>query len=148
LIQIAGRETFNTRLEEGFAKGYVDLSNEPNLQAPFLFNYSGKPWLTQQYSRLSAAGLFRAVALYRLGGRGRRRPDERLLMFCSSMGLFEMDGGCAIRPFYDLSSPLFDRVVHSPGSGNTIPAKPSPSKPGTTPRPIFISSPPRSTAIR
>ncbi len=23
----------------------------PNLQAPFLFNYSGKPWLTQKYSR-------------------------------------------------------------------------------------------------
>jgi putative alpha-1,2-mannosidase len=27
------------------------------------------------------------------------------------MGLFEMDGGCAVKPTYDLSSPLFDRIV-------------------------------------
>jgi putative alpha-1,2-mannosidase len=27
------------------------------------------------------------------------------------MGLFEMQGGCEVRPSYDLSSPLFDRVV-------------------------------------
>ncbi len=27
-----------------------------------------------------------------------------------SMGLFETDGGCALDPYYDLGSPLFDRV--------------------------------------
>ena len=36
LVRLVGREEFNRRLEEGFAKGYVDLTNEPNLQAPFL----------------------------------------------------------------------------------------------------------------
>ena len=51
LISIIGRDEFNRRLEEGFEKHYVDLSNEPNLLAPFLFNYSGKPWLSQKYSR-------------------------------------------------------------------------------------------------
>jgi putative alpha-1,2-mannosidase len=43
LIAAIGRDEFNRRLEEGFARGYVDLTNEPNMQAPFLFNYSGRP---------------------------------------------------------------------------------------------------------
>ena len=28
-----------------------------------------------------------------------------------AMGLFEMDGGASVEPFYDLTSPLFDRVA-------------------------------------
>jgi putative alpha-1,2-mannosidase len=28
-----------------------------------------------------------------------------------AMGLFEMDGGCSVRPYYDLGSPIFDRIV-------------------------------------
>jgi len=28
-----------------------------------------------------------------------------------AMGLFEMDGGCSVHPGYDLSAPIFDRVV-------------------------------------
>jgi putative alpha-1,2-mannosidase len=27
------------------------------------------------------------------------------------MGLFEVDGGCSVRPYYDLGSPLFDRAT-------------------------------------
>jgi putative alpha-1,2-mannosidase len=40
-----------------------------------------------------------------------------------------MDGGCAVRPYYDLSSPLFDRVVlhldpaYYPGGTFTIEAR-------------------------
>jgi len=29
----------------------------------------------------------------------------------SAMGLFEMDGGCAVEPTYEIGSPIFDRVV-------------------------------------
>jgi predicted alpha-1,2-mannosidase len=110
LIQLLGRDTFNARLEEGFAKGYVDLSNEPNLQAPFLFNYSGKPWLTQKYSRRVLRDFFE-LSPY-TGWVGEEDEGQMSAYFVLlSMGLFEMDGGCAVKPSYDLSSPLFDRVV-------------------------------------
>ena len=29
----------------------------------------------------------------------------------SAIGLFQVDGGCSPRPFYELGSPIFDRVV-------------------------------------
>jgi predicted alpha-1,2-mannosidase len=111
LVDFLGRGEFNRRLEEGFAKGYVDLGNETNLQAPFLFNYSGKPWLTQKYVREALATGFDPSPL---GGWKRGEEDEgqlSALYVLWSMGLFEMDGGCSPRPYYDLSSPQFDRVV-------------------------------------
>jgi len=71
LINLIGVDLFNTRLEEGFEKSvsekfaahafdhyqpepveyYINMGNQVNMQAPYLFNYSGKPWLTQKYSR-------------------------------------------------------------------------------------------------
>ncbi|MBK6285267.1 MAG: glycoside hydrolase family 92 protein [Draconibacterium sp.] len=71
LVNLMGKELFSTRLEEGFERSvkhnfaahafdrhqdvafeyYVNHGNEGNMQASFLFNYSGKPWLTQKYSR-------------------------------------------------------------------------------------------------
>lgn len=110
LVQLIGRDEFNRRLEEGFEKGYVDLGNETNLQAPFLFNYSGKPWLAQKYVRKS---LTESFDLSPLGGWLGEEDEGQLgaLYVLWSMGLFEMDGGCSVRPGYDLGSPLFDRVV-------------------------------------
>lgn len=111
LIALIGRDEFNRRLEEGFTRGYVDLGNETNLQAPFLFNYSGKPWLTQKLVRQALREDFDTSPL---GGWRRGEEDEGqlgALYVLWAMGLFQLDGGCSVRPYYDLSSPLFDRIV-------------------------------------
>jgi predicted alpha-1,2-mannosidase len=139
LIKLMGRDTFNARLEEGFAKNYVDLGNEPNLQAPVLFNYSGKPWLTQKYSRHVLRNYFE-LSPY-TGWIGEEDEGQLSAYFVLlSMGLFEMDGGCAVRPYYDLASPLFDRVVlhldpaYYPGRTFTIEAR------GNSEKNIYIQS--------
>ncbi|HUJ43795.1 MAG TPA: GH92 family glycosyl hydrolase [Opitutaceae bacterium] len=110
LVAAIGRDEFNRRLEEGFAKGYVELSNEPNLQAPFLFNYSGQPWLTQRYTRQSLTEGYSTSPLR--GWIGEEDEGQLSALYVLwALGLFEMNGGCAVRPTYDLSSPLFDRIV-------------------------------------
>ncbi len=110
LINLIGKERFNNRLEEGFNKNYVDLGNEPNLQAPFLFNYSGKPWLTQFYSRYVAEKFFNLSPLS--GWAGEEDEGQISSLYCLiSMGLFEMKAGCSVEPYYDVSSPVFDEVV-------------------------------------
>ncbi len=110
IINLLGREAFNQRLEAGFAEGHVDLGNQPNLQAPFLFNYSGKPWLTQKYSRYVLDHFYNTSPLQGWVG----EEDEgqlSALYVLMAMGLFQMDGGVSTQPFYDLSSPIFDQVV-------------------------------------
>jgi predicted alpha-1,2-mannosidase len=111
LVAWMGPAEFNRRLEDGFAKAYVDIGNETNLQAPFLFNYSGEPWRTQQHVREALATAFDTSPL---GGWLKGEEDEgqiSALFVLWAMGLFEMDGGCGLRPYYDLSTPLFDRIV-------------------------------------
>lgn len=110
LVKLMGKENLNKRLEEGFEKGYVDLSNQPNLQAPFLFNYSGEPWLTQKYSRMVANKFFNTSPYS--GWIGEEDEGQMSALYCLiSMGLFDMTGGCAMEPYYDLSSPVFDEIT-------------------------------------
>ena len=70
LIKIIGREEFNRRLEEGFAKRYVDLGNEPNLEAPFLLQLFRK---ALAYPKVFAPSLTRYVQHLAAIGVGRRR---------------------------------------------------------------------------
>ena len=110
LVEMIGKDLFNNRLEEGFKKNNVDMGNQPNLQAPFLFNYSGKPWLTQKYSRY-VLDKFYDSSPYR-GWQGEEDEGQLSSLFVlMSLGLFEMDGGCATKPYYDISSPLFKKAV-------------------------------------
>ena len=55
--------------------------------------------------------LFRSVTPY-----GGYRDDEDqgqmgALGVLMAMGLFEVDGGCAVKPYYEITSPIFDKVT-------------------------------------
>ncbi len=110
LIAAMGRDTFNSRLEEGFAKSYVDLTNEPNLQAPWLFNLSGKPSLAQKHARDVFSHVFDTSPLNGWPG----EEDEGQMgayVVLAGMGLFDLEGGCDREPGYQISGPAFRRVV-------------------------------------
>jgi predicted alpha-1,2-mannosidase len=110
LISLVGRDRFNARLEAGFANGDVDLANQPGLQSPFLFNTSGKPWLTQKWTRKIVADMYDTSPLR--GWLGEEDEGQLTAYYVLlSLGLFEMDGGCAVQPMYDLTSPAFARAV-------------------------------------
>jgi putative alpha-1,2-mannosidase len=110
LIKLTGREKFNSKVEEGFQKKYFDLGNEPSLETPFLFNYSGKPWLTQKYSRYVLDNFYDTSPY--TGWIGEEDEGQLSAYFVLlAMGLFEMDGGCAVNPGYNISSPLFKKIV-------------------------------------
>ena len=110
LVALMGAENFNRTLGDSLDWGDLDASNEPTLQTPYLFNYSGMPWLTQKYSRLTLDRYF-DNSPYR-GWPG--EEDEGQLsayMILLACGLFEMDGGCAVDPYYDISSPAFRQIA-------------------------------------
>jgi predicted alpha-1,2-mannosidase len=110
LINLAGRELLIWRLEEGFQKGYIDIGNQPNMQAPYIFNYLGAPWLTQKYATKSLQEAYDNTPLR--GYPGEEDQGQMSAFFVlGAMGLFQMDGGCSVEPYYDLSTPLFDEIV-------------------------------------
>ncbi|MGN1233671.1 MAG: GH92 family glycosyl hydrolase [Candidatus Cryptobacteroides sp.] len=132
IVEMLGRDEFNRRLEEGFEKSvkhnfaahvfdrtmgqsaefYINHGNEVNMCTPFLFNYSGKPWLAQKWSR-SILDKFYGSTPYH-GWDGDEDEGQMSAWFVmSAMGLFEMDGGCSPDPVFDISSPLFSKVTIS-----------------------------------
>lgn len=118
LIHMMGKDLFNQRLEQGMIESrehqfmhpqLVNVGNQPNMQAAWLFNYSGKPWLTQKYSRLMIQEYFGDGP--EDGWPGDEDQGQMGSWFAmTAMGLFQMDGGCRENPVYEIGSPLFDRV--------------------------------------
>jgi len=130
LVNMIGKDLFNSRLEEGFEKSvsqkfaahafdryqpeaveyYINMGNEVNMQSAFLFNYSGKPWLTQKYSRAILDSYYGSTPYQ--GWEGDEDEGQMGGWFVmSAMGMFEMEGGCAETPMVNLSSPLFEKVT-------------------------------------
>lgn len=125
LVQMMGREEFNNRLDEGFVKSKetkfnaegdlfteypINHGNQPNMEAAYLFNYSGKPWLTQKWAR-------EIMDLYYGDGPEDGWPGDEdqgqmgAWYVMSAIGLFEMDGGGSIKPTYEIGSPLFSKIT-------------------------------------
>jgi predicted alpha-1,2-mannosidase len=140
LIELMGKDEFNKRLEEGFEKSrpiftseFVNHSNQPNMQAGWLFNYSGKPWLTQYWVREILDNYYGTTPFNGYPG----DEDEGQMgawYVMSAMGLFEMDGGASTEPVYEISGPIFSKITISldpkyyPGKEFVIEAKNSSSK--------------------
>lgn len=125
LITLLGRDTFNSRLDAGLERSRknrfnatgdrmgdfpINHGNQPNMQSSWLFNYSGKPWLTQKWTRAILNHYYGSGPID--GWPGDEDQGQMGAWFVmSAMGLFQMDGGCAVRPVYEIGSPLFDRIV-------------------------------------
>ena len=118
LIGLMGKDEFIRRLNQGFEDSrpdfssedkYVNAGNEPNMEAPWLFNYAGAPWLTQKWTREVLEHSYGTGPAGYVGDEDQGQMGSYFVMM--AMGLFEMDGGCSAKPIYEIGSPLFRRIV-------------------------------------
>jgi predicted alpha-1,2-mannosidase len=143
ILNLMGKDEFNTRLNDGFVKSSkfnfnadgdiydrvpINHGNQPNMQAAWLFNYSGKPWLTQFWSREIMDKYYGTTPIHGwLGDEDEGQMGAWFVM--SAMGLFETEGGTSAKPFYEIGSPLFEKITiqldpeYYPGKTFTIEAK-------------------------
>ena len=131
LINLIGRDEFNKRLEEGFRTSQphhfnsehlgsnsldgmgvlpINHGNQPNMQAAYLFNYSGKPWLTQKWtSEIMEKYYGTGPESGWLGDEDQGQMGAWFVM--SAIGLFQMDGGASVKPVYEIGSPKFEKIT-------------------------------------
>ena len=130
VVDLMGKDLFNKRLEEGFIKSekfmfaahaldrvqskvyeyYINQGNEVNMQASYLFNYSGKPWLTQKYTRAILNTYYGDTPYH--GWEGDEDEGQMGGWFViTSIGLFEMNGGTNDNSKVDLTAPLFRKIT-------------------------------------
>ncbi|MEO1096127.1 MAG: GH92 family glycosyl hydrolase [Bacteroidota bacterium] len=90
---------------------YLNYGNQPSMQVGFVFNYTGKPWLTQYWTREIVERIYSDLDPFN----GYNGDEDQGLMGALAvllkMGLFQMRGGAAIEPIYEIGSPLFDKIT-------------------------------------
>ncbi|NGM73642.1 GH92 family glycosyl hydrolase [Sphingobacterium sp. SGL-16] len=130
LIEKVGYDVFNTRLDSIFIVSQKNVfgggttvdafagihaaynhGNQPNLHISWLFNYSGKPYLTQKWVRAICNEFYGVDGLHGYGyGQDEDQGQLGAWYVMASMGLFDVGGLSAINPTLQLASPLFDRI--------------------------------------
>ena len=157
LINLMGsREAFSTKLNTSFEKAqkhdfvsgkshdketleelrrvYINYGNQPSIQTAFLFNYAGSPWLTQYWSRQVIDKVYSGISP-QFGYSG--DEDQGLMGSLSVLmksGIFSTNGGTSSEPFYEISSPIFNKITfhlnpkYYSGKTFTIEAKNNSSK--------------------
>ncbi len=125
LIDWIGKGRFVKRLKWGFNQSYqwrfnspyddywdypVVQGNQQSMQFAFLFNYAGKPWLTQKWSRAILDRYYGyGVSNAYLGDEDQGQMSAWFVM--AAIGLFQTDGGAAANPIYEIASPLYKKIT-------------------------------------
>ncbi|MCK5206781.1 MAG: glycoside hydrolase family 92 protein, partial [Cyclobacteriaceae bacterium] len=125
-----GLDLFNERLETQFTESQKTLfgggeeidsfsglamqynhGNQPCLHNSWLFNYSGKPWLTQKWTRAICNEFYGVEPLHGYGyGQDEDQGQLGAWYVMASIGLFDVQGHAASNPTFQLGSPLFDKI--------------------------------------
>ncbi len=133
LIDLVGKDLFNQRLETQFVESQKTLfgggeeidsfsglakqynhGNQPCLHNSWLFNYSGKPWLTQKWTRTICNEFYGTEPLHGYGyGQDEDQGQLGAWYVMASIGLFDVQGHSGAQPTFQLGSPLFDKITIS-----------------------------------
>jgi predicted alpha-1,2-mannosidase len=121
LVDAMGRDRFINRLNKGFEEsaprrfnggshGSIDHGDQPTMEASWLFNWADAPWLSQKWVRaiLEVYYGFSPADAY-LGDEDQGQMSSWFVM--SSIGLFQMDGGCRVNPVYEIGAPLYPKIM-------------------------------------
>ena len=90
---------------------YINYGNQPSMQTAFLFNHADKPWLTQYWSRQVIDKVYSDLS----PDFGYSGDEDQGLMgslaVLMKMGIFSVNGGVNSNPFYEIGSPIFDKIT-------------------------------------
>lgn len=125
LVDAIGQKEFVDRLQWGFEASEPWRYNAPNdqywdypvvqgnqqsMHFAYLFNWAGKPWLTQRWSRSIAERYYNiGAANAYLGDEDQGQMSAWFVM--TAMGLFQTDGGARVDPVYEIGSPIYEKIV-------------------------------------
>ena len=86
--------------------------NQPCLHQAWLFNYSGKPWQTQHWTRTICDEFYGTEPLHGYGfGQDEDQGQLGAWYVMGALGLFDVQGHAAMNPSFQFGSPMFDKVT-------------------------------------
>ncbi len=131
LVHKIGKSLFNTRLDSIFLLSQKDVfgggrtvdafagvharynhGNQPNLHVSWLFNFSGRPDLSQKWVRSICNEFYGTEALHGYGyGQDEDQGQLGAWYVMSAMGIFDVRGLTGPNPQFQIGSPLFKKIT-------------------------------------
>ena len=117
-----------------YSGGYVSYANQPGCSNAHVFAHGGKPWLTQYWVRRVVEQAYGGTSPdLGYGGHDEDQGQMGGISALMSIGLFSVTGTETDVPCYDITSPVFDKVIihlnqdYYPGKQFTINVKGNPN---------------------
>jgi predicted alpha-1,2-mannosidase len=112
---MGGKDGFNDNLDRFFASGQYWHGNEPGHQIPFLYNFSGQPWKTQEkVSEIMKTEY--SVAVGGLSGNDDAGQMSAWFVF-AALGFYPVAPSV---PEYVISAPHFDKITLKMSNGKVL----------------------------
>ena len=131
LIDLIGKKTFNNRLDSIFTLSQKNVfgggttidafaglatpynhGNQPNVHISWLFNFSGKPYLTQKWVRAICDQFYGTEEIHGYGyGQDEDQGQLGAWYVLAGIGLFDVKGLTEATPGMQIGSPLFDSIT-------------------------------------
>jgi predicted alpha-1,2-mannosidase len=105
---MGGAKIFDQRLDEFFKDKHYDPTNEPDLQAPFLYDYINRPWKTQHVVAETADEAFTDGPGGLAGGGNDDLGTMSAWYVLSQIGFYPVDPGI---PDFEVCTPRFKQIV-------------------------------------
>lgn len=95
-----------------YNKGYVSYANQPGCSNAHVFNYAGKPWLSQYWVRKVGQKTYGGTTPdIGYGGHDEDQGQMGGVSALMALGIFSIDGGASANPIYEITSPVFDEII-------------------------------------
>ncbi|MDR2564109.1 MAG: GH92 family glycosyl hydrolase [Prevotellaceae bacterium] len=160
LIDKVGREVFNNRLDSTFITARESVfgggktvhafagiespynhGNQPNLHISWLFNFSGKPYLTQKWTRLICNEFYGIDGEHGYGyGQDEDQGQLGAWFVMAALGLFDVQGNASAQTTFQIGSPQFDRIEIKLNPINASGKKFVIETEGNTPDALYVQS--------
>lgn len=131
LVNLIGKDVFNNRLDSIFLLSQKSVfgggteidafsglrtvynhGNQPNLHVSWLFNFSGKPWLSQKWVRAILDEFYGVEGIHGYGyGQDEDQGQLGAWYVMSALGLFDVKGLTGPTPTFQIGTPLFDKIT-------------------------------------
>lgn len=131
LVNMVGQENFNNKLDSIFTLSRANVfgggktidafagvmaaynhGNQPNLHISWLFNFSGKPYLTQKWVRAICDEFYGTEEIHGYGyGQDEDQGQLGSWYVLAGIGLFDVKGLTDVKPSMQIGSPLFDEIT-------------------------------------
>lgn len=97
-----------------YSEGYVSYANQPGCSNAHVFNYAKAPWLTQYWVRKVKEQAYGGITPdIGYGGHDEDQGQMGGVSALMAIGLFSIIGTESIVPFYEITSPIFDKITIS-----------------------------------